>query len=85
MKINCPICGRSKSIVDAPDNKEFYCKEHYIKWKESIYLDNTNPENLGIVRWLKDCLGDYVKNKSADFHKEMYEAMLRLYDPFFQT
>ena len=31
-------------------NNYNYCKEHYIESMESIYLDNTDINNLGVLK-----------------------------------
>ena len=60
----------SQSEIDA------HITEKFDQW-----MDNTNPENLGILRWLKDLLPEYVPQKTPNFHKELYLELLLLFDP----
>ena len=49
------------------------------KFKE--WLDNSDPDNLGIIKWAKDILPEYLPQNTPEFHKELYQALLELFDP----
>lgn len=66
-------------------NGKGYCKTHFIEYKETRYLDNTDPNNLGILEWARDHLPQYVPNKSPQFHIDILVLLLRLYHPFLKN
>ncbi len=76
----CKSCD-NKAI----DNGNGYCKKHFIEWKESQYLDNTDPDNLGIILWARDHLPNYLPNKSPAFHIKILLLLLELYHPFLRN
>lgn len=61
--------------------KNNLCKHHYIAQKEEEYLDNSDYNSLGIVKWLKDMYPEHYRNEFSKEHKEVYLMFLRLYDP----
>lgn len=76
--MNCKLCN--KSVV-----KEGLCRSHYIAEKEKVYLDNTDIDNLGIVKWLRDFLPEHYRNTFPEEHKIIYQTFLRLYDPIYKN
>jgi hypothetical protein len=62
-----------------------YCRKHHVDRKLEYWLDNTNPDDLGIVRWAKDNLPHYVYNDTPSFHISLYCMLLDLYDPAYQN
>lgn len=75
----------SKCDKPAIDNGNGYCREHFIEWKESIYLDNTDENNLGIIAWARDHLPAYMPNKTPKFHLKILLILLRLYHPYLKN
>ena len=65
-------------------NKDL-CKRHWIEMKEEEYLDNSDIHNLGIVKWAKDMLPEYMKNTTPEFHMLFYYAFLSLYNPLYTS
>ncbi|MDP4194858.1 MAG: hypothetical protein Q8940_07405 [Bacteroidota bacterium] len=59
--------------------------EKHIQDKFSQWLDNTDPDNLGIVKWAKDLLPEYVRDATPEFHKELYMALLQLFNPNYRN
>jgi len=55
-------------------------KKH-IEGKFDEWLDNTDPNNLGISKWVRDLLPEYVPQDTPKFHNELYQELLRLFDP----
>lgn len=76
--MNCKLC--KESVV-----KDALCRTHYIKSKEEIYLDNTNIDDLGIVKWAKDMMPEHLRNVSPDKQKYIFYILLSLYDPFYDV
>lgn len=75
--MNCKICNEETVFG------EEYCKDHFIKIKTEEFLDNSDPENLGIVKWIEFFFPHYARNKVARFHKAMHLRWLHLYNPFY--
>ena len=48
------------------------CRTCYIKSKEEIYLDNTDINDLGIIKWLGDMLPEDFRNAFPKEHFEIY-------------
>ena len=57
------------------------CRTCYIKSKEEIYLDNTDINDLGIIKWLGDMLPEHFRNAFPKEHFEIYLSAIRLLDP----
>lgn len=72
----CRLCGKPTIR-----NESGLCYNHYRESRISEWLDNTDIHNLGIVRWAKELLPEYVFNDTPEFHKELYHSLLSLYDP----
>jgi len=70
----CRLCGK-------PVVHESLCHFHHKERKYEEWLDNTNPDNLGIVKWAKELLPEFAFNETPSFHKELYLSLLMLYDP----
>lgn len=66
-------------------NNYNYCKEHYIESMESIYLDNTDINNLGVLKWCKYFFPEYMRNESPEFHIDIFWQALMLYNPIYSN
>lgn len=70
-------------------NKPIYsnglCSLHWRESKYEEWLDNTDPENLGIVKWAHELMPEFAYNKTPWFHKMLFLDLLRLYDPSFRN
>lgn len=58
-----------------------YCKQHFISENKKIFLDNSDPNNMGIFQWARYFLPDYVPYKSPKFHADIILELFKLYDP----
>lgn len=58
-----------------------HCYTHHIEQKEAEWLDNTDINNLGIVKWCRQLMPDAAFNKTPDFHKLLFYRLLSLYNP----
>jgi len=65
--------------TDVVDGK--YCYKHHVEFKKEAWLDNTDLQNLGIVKWAMEMMPEFAFNKVPDFHKELYLYILQLYNP----
>jgi len=74
--MNCtfPPCGK-------PSVKGGLCHSHHIEAKEAEWLDNSDINNLGIIRWAKELIPEYVPQLTPEFHKELFYDLLSLYNP----
>jgi len=72
------ICYCGNTVV-----KDNLCREHYIQAKEDIYLDNTDIDNLGIVKWAKDMLPEHTRDLPPKKQRYILYMLLSLYDPFY--
>lgn len=45
------------------------------------WLDNTDPENLGIVKWCHEMMPEFAFDKTPWFHKKLFMDLLKLYNP----
>jgi len=66
---------------DKPVVKDGLCYTHHVEAKKKEWLDNTDPENLGIVKWAQELLPEFAFNRVPDFHKVLYLELLKLYNP----
>jgi len=77
MQKNQTKCSKcNKAAVDG-----LYCTEHHIEAKKIEWLDNTDMENLGIVRWVNEMMPEATFNKTPEIHKYLYHRLLQLYNP----
>lgn len=58
-----------------------HCREHHIELKEREWLDNSDSDNLGIIKWIHEMMPEFAFSKSAKFHKTFLLELLSLYDP----
>lgn len=58
-----------------------YCRKHFIEFKESIWTDNSNLEDMGIIKWLAETYPEHFRNSFPKEHLETYSMLLELYDP----
>lgn len=63
---------------NAESERNGFCEVHY--W-HNIWLDNTDPNNLGIVKFANMVVPTWTRNATPWFHFEMYRAYLALYNP----
>lgn len=75
-EIGCRLVG---------NQSDGYCRKHHVNHKFDYWLDNTNPDDLGIVRWAKDTLPHYTYNETPHFHIDLYLMLLDLYDPIYEN
>jgi len=73
----CCLCEK-RSIAEI--DSQYYCRDHYIKEKERRYCDNTDEDNPGILKWLKDMYPEHFRNNFSEAHKKEYLRLLKLYD-----
>jgi len=57
------------------------CTEHHREAKFDEWLDNTDPNNLGIVKWCHEMMPEFAFDKTPWFHVRLFDDLLRLYDP----
>lgn len=78
---NCKKCNKP-SI-----RGQEFCKEHFIEaeYEREEYLDNTDPENLGIIKWARRMVSEHVPNSTPNIHKEMLMLLFSLFDPFYKN
>ena len=76
-------CKNEECVIDAIKNN--FCKEHYIEAKQAEYLDNTNPNDLGIVKWIKDMFPVGAENSTPEMHIHLYLCLLNLYNPIYMN
>lgn len=74
--IPCSNCGEKKPLV-----KDFLCRKCYTNKKLSEYLDNSNPDYPGILKWAKEILPHHASEKFANVHAEMAINIFKRYDP----
>ena len=78
--VGCKTCG--KQVVDTENQ---LCRSCHIAMKQETWLDNTDPDNLGIVKWCHECLPEFAHDKSPWFHIELFYDLLSLYNPIFRN
>src|SRR5512147_803053 len=61
------------------------CRTHHIEAKEEEWLDNTDPNNLGIVKWIHEMLPEFAFSKTPKFHEELFMDLLSLYNPAYRN
>lgn len=61
------------------------CHTHHVEAKKRDWLDNTNRDDLGIVRWAKEMLPEFCPQESPTFHKDLYLNLLNLYNPEYRN
>lgn len=75
---NCKLC--EKVAV-----KDGLCHHHYKEHKFAEWLDNTDPDNLGIVKWAHELLPEFAYNDTPWFHKMLFNDLLHLYNPDYRN
>lgn len=68
----CNKCN-NKAVQDG------LCYKHYTELKESEFTDNTDIDNLGIIKWAKYFLPHHVYSSFPPKHKLIYAMLLNLY------
>ncbi len=84
-----PLSSKSKQKSEpthclkcqSPVAKDGLCTTHYKESKFAEWLDNTNPEDLGIVKWCREMMPEFAFDKTPWFHKKLFLDLLRLYSP----
>ena len=79
-KTNCLQCGL-ETIV----REDYLCRKHHTERKKAEWLDNTDPNNLGIVKWIHDLMPEFAYNETPWFHKELFLNLLKLYNPEYRN
>lgn len=77
--MECTICKKPV----APG--ETLCPEHYKNSKYDEWLDNTDPKNLGIVKWCHDLMPEFAYSKTPWFHEMLFLDLLQLYNPEYRN
>lgn len=77
--MNCKICEK-KAVA-----KDGLCYNHHIAAKKAEWLDNSDFDNLGIVKWCHEIMPDFAFNVTPHFHKELFMDLLSLYNPAFRN
>ena len=75
----CLLCADTK-IVDGK-----YCYQHHVASKKAEWLDNTDIDNLGIVKWVNEMMPEFATEKTPHFHKQLFYDLLKLYDPLYKN
>ena len=67
--------------------KSEFCREHWVenKYEERGYLDNSNPDDLGILKWARDMLPEYMPQGTPTFHIIILLLLFSLFDPFYKN
>jgi hypothetical protein len=60
------------------------CRTHYIEEAEKEYLDNRDMHNLGIIKWARRMLPQYMRNDTPEMHLVIMYALLSLYNPLYK-
>ena len=66
----CRLCGK-------PVVHESLCHYHHKEYKYEEWLDNTNPDDLGIVKWAKELLDKYLYETIGLFYEEGFPGIER--------
>ena len=61
------------------------CSLHFKEYWEDIWGDNSDIDNLGIIRWNTYFLPEYARDTTPKFHKEAYLLLFQLLDPFYRN
>ncbi len=61
------------------------CTEHFRESKFDEWLDNTDPDNLGIVKWCHEMMPEFAFDKTPWFHKKLFLDLLKLYNPEYRN
>jgi hypothetical protein len=74
----CKLC-ENKAVSDG------LCATHYRESKYEEWLDNTDENNLGIVKWCHELLPEFAYNDTPWFHKMLFNDLLHLYNPEYRN
>ena len=79
--MSCTKCNQST----VPNSQ--YCHLHWIEenYEERGYMDNTDPNNLGILKWAQDLLKEFMPQATPDFHLDILILIFSLFDPFYKN
>ena len=61
------------------------CTFHFKEYWEEIWCDNSNIDDLGIIKWNTYFLPEYARNTTPYFHKQAYLLLFQLLDPFYRN
>lgn len=78
LKSTCKLCD-NKAVQDG------LCATHYRQSKYDEWLDNTDQDNLGIVKWCHELLPEFAYNDTPWFHKMLFNDLLHLYNPEYRN
>lgn len=76
--MHCKLC--EKPVVAGG-----LCATHYREAKINEWLDNSDPENLGIVKWCHEMMPEFAYDKTPWFHRKMFLDLLKLYNPNYRN
>ena len=79
-----PQQNKCKSCTE-PAVKGGLCHTHHKEEKYAEWLDNTNEDSLGIVKWCHELMPEFAFNESPWFHKILYLKLLALYNPAYRN
>ncbi len=65
--------------------KDGLCTHHFKKSKFNEWLDNTDPKNLGIVKWCHEMMPEFAFDKTPWFHEKLFLDLLKLYNPEYRN
>lgn len=71
-------CG-NKAVSEF--NGKHYCRTHFIEEREKEFLDNTDWNDMGILKWLKYMYPEHYRDEFTNEHIMVYNMLLQLYDP----
>ena len=74
-------CLKCKS----PAVKVGLCINHHKEAKFEEWLDNTDEDNLGIVKWCHEMMPEFAFDKTPWFHKKLFLDLLKLYNPEYRN
>ena len=61
------------------------CTTHYKESKFDEWLDNTDVDDLGIVKWCHEMMPEFAFDRSPWFHIRMFIDLLKLYNPDYRN
>lgn len=77
--MNCHQCNKKAVANDG------LCYSHHLAAKKAEWLDNTDINNLGIVKWCHEIMPEFAFNETPWFHKKLFIDLLNLYNPAFRN
>jgi hypothetical protein len=78
--MNCKLCN--KPVID---HQRQLCRQHHREAKMAEWMDNTDINNLGIVKWVHELLPEFATQATPWFHKELFVDLFNLYNPEYRN